>query len=81
MSKYTDIEILILGDGDASVQAICDEGGDHETTLFIPHSVIEDLKPLDYPDREGKCQISVAKWWCRKNDVPYDSDSGWTPNE
>lgn len=79
MAKYADIEIVVLGDGDASVHCTVDDGGDYEQDLFIPHSQLEDLRPLDNTDKDGKCTVSVAKWWLRANNVPYESESGWSP--
>lgn len=77
--KHADIEIIVLGENDASIHAVVDPDGDYEETLFIPNSCIEDLRALDGADTDGRCTISVAKWWLRKNNVPYESSTGWRP--
>ena len=77
MAKYTEMTVCVTGMTDHAAQCVFHEDMPEETEIWVPLSLIEDPSVLDDPDAtdaDGNITISVAKWFLKKNDIPYDSD-------
>lgn len=74
MAKFTDIEVFVGTRTDKAALLTFFPGTDNEEEIWVPLSVIEDPDVLDEVDDDGNVDVSIAKWFLKKNDIEYDSD-------
>lgn len=72
MASHTTLKVAVTGRTDRAIQVIFYEDLPEEQELWVPLSVLED--PDIEEDDDGDAEITIAKWFLIKNDIPYEHD-------
>lgn len=78
MAKFTDMEVFVGARTDKAAELTFFPDTKHEKEIWVPLSVLEDADVLDATNADGKVDVSIAKWFLKKNDIEYDTDGTTT---
>lgn len=75
MAKYKDMVVAITGRSAKAIKCTFNEGSAEEVEdVWVPLSVLEHPVDESDEDEDGDTIISIARWFMKKNEIPYHGD-------
>ena len=74
MAKFAEMEVFVGNRTDKAVLLTFFPDTTREQELWVPLSVLEDADEIDATNKDGKTDVSIAKWFLKKNGIEYDAD-------